>query len=100
MERERYDIKAIIVGVAISVIVTLLVTVVSYSFKMYFLLRRFPAVEDRVEDSVKQINELNNSAQVHLLGTGTTAFHSSLIKNMTIDDFQSSGMADIWLSIF
>ena len=61
MERERYDIKAIIVGVAISIIVSLLVTVVSYSFKMYFLLRRFPVIENKVEDSAKRINNLNNS---------------------------------------
>lgn len=35
---------------------------------------------------------------VHLLGTGTTAFHSDTIK-VRIEDFQHPNMADIWLGI-
>ena len=36
--------------------------------------------------------------QVHLLGTGTTAWHTSRIA-LSREDFETTGMADIWLGV-
>lgn len=44
--------------------------------------------------------ELEHDALVNNLGTGTVAFHSSLLRGLNIQHFQESGMADLYLSVF
>ena len=41
---------------------------------------------------------LGNPVQVHVLGTGTTAFHTSTIQ-VTPEDFKAPNMADVWLAV-
>lgn len=43
---------------------------------------------------------LENDMLVNNLGTGTVAFHSSLLRGMTLDNFAHPGMADLYLSVF
>ncbi len=43
--------------------------------------------------------ELIRRRQVHVPGTGTCAFHSSTV-DMTLDQFETANMADIWLTKF
>src|SRR6185437_7642695 len=35
---------------------------------------------------------------VHVLGTGTVAYHASVLPSLTFADFRVPGMADIWLA--
>ncbi|MCQ4253828.1 glycosyltransferase [Pseudomonas stutzeri] len=44
--------------------------------------------------------ELERDALVSNLGTGTVAFHSSLLRGLDIAHFREAGMADIYLSLF
>lgn len=44
--------------------------------------------------------ELQQDALVNNLGTGTVAFHSTLLKGLSIDAFPTSGMADLHFSVF
>jgi len=57
---------------------------------------RFFDVERRTVLSFKR--ELLEDSQTHLLGTGTTAWHTTAIK-LTLDDFETQGMADLWLAV-
>lgn len=43
---------------------------------------------------------LERDALVNNLGTGTLAFHSGLLKGLTLQDFPTPGMADLHLSVF
>ena len=44
--------------------------------------------------------ELEHDALVNNLGTGTVAFHSTLLRGLELEHFQESGMADLYLSVF
>lgn len=57
-------------------------------------LERFFAPNGRTVLSFK--HELVEDRQVHLLGTGTTAWHTSTMP-LALGDFASTGMADLWL---
>lgn len=43
--------------------------------------------------------DLPTDANVHVLGTGTTAWHHSLLPHLTVQSFPVPGMADIWLAV-
>lgn len=43
--------------------------------------------------------ELENDTVVDILGTGTIAFHSSVLRGTSIDDFEYPGMSDICFAI-
>ncbi|MES3709725.1 glycosyltransferase [Pseudomonas putida] len=43
---------------------------------------------------------LERDALVNNLGTGTVAFHSSLLTGLDLSDFRTPGMADLYLSVF
>jgi glycosyltransferase involved in cell wall biosynthesis len=45
-------------------------------------------------------NGLEADALVNNLGTGTVAFYSGLLRNLTLEHFPSPGMADLHLSVF
>lgn len=44
--------------------------------------------------------ELEHDALVNNLGSGTVAFHSTLLRGLELEHFQESGMADLYLSVF
>lgn len=44
--------------------------------------------------------ELERDALVNNLGTGTVAFHSSLLRGLDLTHFGTPGMADLYLSVF
>lgn len=44
--------------------------------------------------------ELEHDALVNNLGTGTVAFHSTLLRGLELEHFQEPGMADLYLSVF
>lgn len=44
--------------------------------------------------------ELEHDALVNNLGTGTVAFHSTLLRGLELKHFRESGMADLYLSVF
>ena len=44
--------------------------------------------------------ELEHDALVNNLGTGTVAFHSTLLRGLELEHFRESGMADLYLSVF
>ena len=52
--------------------------------------------EDRKGWSFRE--ELKDDKFVNLLGTGTVAYHFSLLK-LDIKDFETKGMVDIWLAV-
>lgn len=58
-------------------------------------IERFFAPEGRTVLSFK--HELAEDRQVHVLGTGTTAWHTSTL-TLALADFESTGMADLWLA--
>lgn len=58
-------------------------------------IERFFAPNGRTVLSFKQ--ELVDDRQVHILGTGTTAWHTSTLP-LALGDFESTGMADLWLA--
>lgn len=43
--------------------------------------------------------ELPEDEDVHVLGTGTTAWHHSLLPHLNVKAFPVPGMADIWLAV-
>ena len=43
---------------------------------------------------------LERDTGVNILGTGTVAFHSSIMHRLTMDDFDEAGMADIHLGVY
>lgn len=45
-------------------------------------------------------NGLESDMLVNNLGTGTVAFHSSLLRGLNLNDFPLGGMADLYLSVF
>jgi len=47
--------------------------------------------------SFRCLGDVPNDAFVHVTGTGASAYHTDTI-NISIDDFQTSNMADIWFS--
>lgn len=44
--------------------------------------------------------ELEHDALVNNLGTGTVAFHSTLLRGLELEHFREPGMADLYLSVF
>jgi hypothetical protein len=63
----------------------------------------FPAKMDRFfQENGRTVlsfkHELAEDRQVHLLGSGTTAWHTSTL-SLSLRDFETTGMADLWLGI-
>jgi FkbM family methyltransferase len=58
-------------------------------------IERFFAPNGRTVLSFK--HDLPEDRQVHVLGTGTTAWHTSTMR-LALADFPSTGMADLWLA--
>lgn len=48
-------------------------------------------------ESFRCLGDVPNDAFVHITGTGASAYHTDTI-NISIDDFETSNMADIWFS--
>lgn len=71
------------------VVVGLHGTVFAQPMKSYFTGRKVMHFE----------HELPHDSVVHQLGTGTCAFHTDLLRP-PLSTFQSTGMADVWFSLF